>query len=55
MSLGLFYCNLKEQDHIRRKINVKNNICEIIIVVILIYPKLRSVSLLQQKIKLPSP
>ena len=55
----VFYCNLEEQDHIRRIINrKKRNIREIsiiIIIIILIYQKLGSVVPVQQKIKLPSP
>ena len=50
----LFYFNRKEKDHINRKINKRKLfICEIIII-ILIYQKLRSVGHIQQKIKLPS-
>ena len=50
----LFYCNLKEKDHIRRKINIKKIICEIGILINVICRKLGSVGPVQQKIKLPS-
>ena len=48
-----FYCNLKEKDHIRRKI-VKKSICEISII-ILIYQKLGLAMPIQQKNKLSLP
>ena len=51
----LFYCNLKEKDHVRKKRNSKKNICEISIIIILICRKLRSVWPVQQEIKLPLP
>ena len=55
---NVFYCNLKEKDHIRRNINSKKKemyICEISIIIILICRKLGWVGPVQQKIKLPSP
>ena len=46
----LFYCNPKEKNHIKRKINSKkkNYFCEISII-ILIFQKLESVGLVQDK------
>ena len=52
----VFYCNVKEKDHIRRNINSKKKemfICEISI--IFICQKLRSLGSLKQEVKLPSP
>ena len=52
----IFFCNLKEKDHIRRNKNGKKKgifICEISII-ILICQKLGLVGPLQQKINLPS-
>ena len=53
----IFYCNLKEKDHIKRNINNKKQvfIYEISIVNILICQKLGLVGSVQQKIKLPAP
>ena len=51
----LFYCNRKEKDNIRRKINSKKNILETSIVINLIYRKLGLVGPVQEKIKLPLP
>ena len=50
----VFYCGLKENDHIRRNKNSKKKfkkmfICEISIIIILIYRKLGSVGPVQQK------
>ena len=53
----VFYCNLKENDHIRRNVNSKKKemfICEISIIV-LTCQKLGLAGPVQQKIKLPSP
>ena len=52
----LFYCNLKEKDHVWRNINSKTKIfiCEINIIIILIYQKLGSAGPIQQKNKLLS-
>ena len=53
----VFYCNLKEKDHIRRNVNSKKKelfTCEISII-ILICKKLGLFGPVQQKIKLPSP
>ena len=54
---SLFYCNLKETDHIRGKINSKKIfVCEIcIIIIILICGKQVLIGLVQQKVKLPLP
>ena len=51
----VFYCNLKEKDHIRRIINSKKkrNICKSGII-ILIYRKLGLIGPVKQDIKLPS-
>ena len=53
----VFYCNLKEKDHIKRNIN--SNKKEVFIyeisIIILICQKLGLAGSVQQKIKLPSP
>ena len=53
----VFYCNLKEKDHIRRIINSKKkrNICKSSVIIILIYRKLGSIGPVKQDIKLPLP
>ena len=55
----VFYCNLKEKDHIKKNINSNKKemfIYEIIIIIIiLICQKLGLVGSVQEKIKLPSP
>ena len=54
----VFYCNLKQKDHIRRIINSKKKeifIYEVSIIIIFIHWKLGSVGPVQEKIKLPPP
>ena len=55
----IFYCNLKEKDHIRRNKNRKKKKCIYVKSVLLLLffffdlPKINSVGPVQQKIKLP--
>ena len=50
------YCNPKEKDHIRTKLNSKKkNICKISIIIISICQKLELVRPIEQKIRLPLP
>ena len=52
-----FIVNLKEKYHIRRNINSKKKemFMREVSIIILIYPKLRSVGPVQQKIEFPLP
>ena len=54
----VFYCNLKEKDHIRRNINSKKYeylYVKSVLFIILICQKLGSIGPVQQKTKLPLP